>query len=65
MAGRVGKKKVWQRNLKIVWIDVDKSLLFVKGSIPGANGNLVKVIDSFYTKKNQNLLNYPTFTNLN
>ena len=39
MAGHMGSKKVTIQNLKIFSIDKDKSLLLIKGSIPGSKGS--------------------------
>lgn len=44
MAGRMGGKKVSVRNLKIVKIDKDQNLIFVKGAIPGHINGYVKLI---------------------
>lgn len=46
MHGRHGNTKVTQLGLKIVKILEDKSVLLVKGSVPGPNGGLVTVLKS-------------------
>lgn len=38
MAGQMGAKKVTTQNLEIVRIDSDRSLLLIKGAVPGAPG---------------------------
>lgn len=43
MPGQMGNKRVTVRGLKLVEYDVDKSLLVVKGGIPGPNGGYVLV----------------------
>ncbi|RMI17205.1 MAG: 50S ribosomal protein L3 [Calditrichaeota bacterium] len=43
MAGRMGNKRVTVTGLKIVKVDVDNNLLFVKGAIPGARNSLVEI----------------------
>lgn len=43
MAGHMGDVKVSIKNLEVVGIDKEKSLLVVKGGIPGPVGNLVMV----------------------
>jgi large subunit ribosomal protein L3 len=43
MAGREGNKNLTIKNMKVVAIDEDNNLLFVKGSVPGSNGNFVKI----------------------
>lgn len=44
MAGRMGGKKVHAKNLKVIRVDAGNNLLLVQGSVPGANGGLVRVI---------------------
>ncbi|WP_343182481.1 50S ribosomal protein L3 [Buchnera aphidicola] len=42
MAGQLGNKRITIQNLKVVKIDVDCNLLFLKGSIPGSiGGNII------------------------
>ncbi|HPU43191.1 MAG TPA: 50S ribosomal protein L3 [Dictyoglomaceae bacterium] len=43
MAGRWGNETVTVQNLKIVKVDKEKDLLFIKGAIPGPAGNLVLI----------------------
>jgi large subunit ribosomal protein L3 len=43
MAGHMGNEKVTIQNLKIISIDQDKSLLLIKGAIPGPKGGNVLV----------------------
>lgn len=43
MAGRSGNNTKTLRSVNIVSIDVDKKLIFVKGSLPGSNGTYLKV----------------------
>ena len=43
MAGQMGSVQVTTKNLEVVRIDVDKDLLLIKGSIPGAPGGDVTV----------------------
>jgi large subunit ribosomal protein L3 len=44
MAGRTGGENVTVRNLKVVKIDPEKNLLFIKGAIPGPNNSIVEII---------------------
>ncbi len=44
MAGRMGSVKVSVRNLKIVKIDKDQNLIFIKGAIPGHINGYVKLM---------------------
>lgn len=43
MAGRMGGERSTTKNLKVVYIDADKSLLGVQGAVPGVNGRVVEV----------------------
>jgi large subunit ribosomal protein L3 len=43
MAGRMGGERVTTQNLEVVVVDVERHLLAVRGSIPGAKGGLVTI----------------------
>lgn len=43
MAGRMGGERVTTQNLEVIVVDVERHLLAVRGSIPGAKGGLVIV----------------------
>jgi len=43
MAGRMGNERVTVQNLEIVEVDVERHLLLVKGSVPGAKNGLLMV----------------------
>lgn len=43
MPGKMGSKKVTTRNLKLVRIDEELSLLLIKGSLPGRKGGFVAI----------------------
>jgi len=44
MAGRMGYANTTIRNLKIVKVEKENNLIFVKGAIPGANNSIVELI---------------------
>ena len=46
MHGRHGNSKVTQLGLKIVKILTEEKIVLVKGSVPGPNGGLVKILKS-------------------
>lgn len=46
MAGHLGDERVTTQNLQIVRVDAERGLLFVRGSIPGAEGGWVEVRDA-------------------
>jgi len=43
MPGRMGGETVHVRNLKIVRVDKDNNVLLIKGAVPGANGQIVRI----------------------
>jgi large subunit ribosomal protein L3 len=43
MPGRMGNESVTVRNLQVVKVDVDKSLIFVRGGVPGHRDALVRI----------------------
>jgi large subunit ribosomal protein L3 len=43
MAGHMGYARVTARRLKVVRVDVERNLLFVKGAVPGTKNGLVTV----------------------
>jgi large subunit ribosomal protein L3 len=43
MAGRMGHDNLTVKHLKVVDIDLDNNLIFLKGAIPGYEGSLVKI----------------------
>ncbi|HVS69870.1 MAG TPA: 50S ribosomal protein L3 [Phycisphaerae bacterium] len=43
MAGHLGSEQVTTRNLLLVGVDKEKHLLLIKGTVPGANGEVVFV----------------------
>jgi len=51
MPGRMGGKKVHTKNVKVVRVDAGNNLILVGGSVPGANGGLVRVIEAKNGKK--------------
>lgn len=46
MAGRSGNTVHTSQNLEVVQIDSEKNLIAVRGSVPGAKGNLVMIRDA-------------------
>lgn len=43
MAGRMGGKRATSKNVKVVYIDKEKSLLGLQGPVPGIPGNIVEI----------------------
>lgn len=44
MAGRMGGDRITVKNLEVVQVDLETSMLAVKGAVPGKRGTLVEVI---------------------
>ena len=64
MYGRMGGKISVQKGMTIFKIDVDKNILYVKGSISGKAGTVLKIWDTLIPKKserNMELNHFPTF----
>jgi len=43
MAGRMGGDRVTQKNLKVITLDAENNLLYIKGAIAGRRGTLVEI----------------------
>lgn len=43
MAGRMGNKHVSVPSLKIIKVDAENNLLFIKGAVPGARNNILEI----------------------
>ncbi|RME23395.1 MAG: 50S ribosomal protein L3 [Deltaproteobacteria bacterium] len=43
MSGHMGAERVTVQNLKVVKVDAEHNLLFLKGGVPGPNGGIVRV----------------------
>lgn len=64
MYGRMGGKVSVQRGMTIFKIDVEKNLLYIKGSVPGKAGSILKISDTLLFDKAESNLEYshfPTF----
>lgn len=64
MYGHMGQEVSVQRGMAIFKIDVDKNILYIKGSIPGKAGTIVKIWDTLLcdkAEKNLQLSHFPTF----
>jgi hypothetical protein len=62
MAGQMGNENVTSYNHRVIGIDTPRSLLYVKGGIPGNAGGLIKIRDAFKLTQKQYLkLHYPTY----
>jgi len=43
MAGRMGSDKITTKNIKVVKVDLEAGMLYVKGAIPGRRGTVVEI----------------------
>ena len=43
MAGHMGHVRVTAQNLQVVRVDGERNMLVVRGTVPGANGELVVI----------------------
>ena len=53
MAGHMGNSRFTVRNLQVVSADLDRNLLFVKGSVPGAHNSLVIIRKSEWRQRSE------------
>lgn len=44
MAGRMGGDRITQKNLKVIFIDKENSIMLIKGAIAGKRGSLVEIV---------------------
>lgn len=51
MAGHMGDRRVTTQNLKIAAVDVEKGLIFIHGSVPGAKNSYIIVKDAIKKAK--------------
>jgi len=51
MAGHMGNERVTTQNLEIVKIDAEKSVLLIKGAIPGSKNGDVIITPAIKVKK--------------
>lgn len=60
MAGRLGGETVTVQNLEVVKIDLEKNIILIKGSVPGANKSFVTISNG--VKANTPAVNPEAFT---
>lgn len=44
MAGHMGDTRVTVKNLKIVGVDAEKNIIFIRGAVPGAIGGVLEIV---------------------
>lgn len=50
MAGQMGNVRITTQNLKVVATDTDRSLVLVRGAVPGSRGGYVRISDAIKKK---------------
>jgi large subunit ribosomal protein L3 len=50
MPGQLGDAKVTVRNTKVVRVDAEKNLLFIRGGVPGHRNGIVRVRQAVSTR---------------
>lgn len=50
MPGHMGGRRVTTQNLKVIQVRPDENLILVKGSVPGANGDIVTIKEALKKK---------------
>ncbi|KAM7277882.1 hypothetical protein ACFE04_005016 [Oxalis oulophora] len=61
MAGRMGGKERTVKNIWVYQVDPARNLLWVRGQVPGAEGNFVFIRDAVYKKPDPSELPFPTY----
>ncbi|KAJ4963020.1 hypothetical protein NE237_022959 [Protea cynaroides] len=61
MPGRMGGKQCTVKNVWVHKIDPARNLMWVRGQVPGAEGNFVFIKDAVYNKPDISLLPFPTY----
>ncbi|WOL15966.1 50S ribosomal protein L3-2, chloroplastic [Canna indica] len=61
MPGRMGGKQCTVKNVWVYKIDPVRNMMWVKGQVPGAEGNFVFIKDAVYKKPDVSLLPFPTY----
>lgn len=51
MAGRMGGDQVYAKNIQVVRVDAGNNIILLKGSVPGANGGIVRILERAGSKK--------------
>ncbi|KAF5201737.1 50S ribosomal protein L3 [Thalictrum thalictroides] len=61
MPGRMGGKQSTVKNVWVYKIDPARNLMWVRGQVPGAEGNFVFIKDAVYKKPSYSKLPFPTY----
>ncbi|KAF9625875.1 hypothetical protein IFM89_027652 [Coptis chinensis] len=61
MPGRMGGKQITVKNVWVYKIDPGRNLMWVRGQVPGAEGNFVFIKDAVYKKPDHSILPFPTY----
>ena len=50
-SGRLGGRKATSKNLIVVRVDAEKTLIYIKGAVPGARNSVVKIVRSSFAPR--------------
>jgi large subunit ribosomal protein L3 len=53
MAGRMGGAQTTVKNLRVVRVDPENHLIYIRGAVPGARNSLVKIMKKLAGKTGQ------------
>ncbi len=57
MPGRMGGDRVTVKNLKVIKVDQEKGLLFIRGAVPGRRGTLLEICQANSNKSKTQMPN--------
>ncbi|MDP3741543.1 MAG: hypothetical protein Q8R08_04460, partial [bacterium] len=63
MAGHMGAMQATVKHSMVIAVESEKNLLFVKGGVPGAPGQLVKVVTTGKKKEMAKIVEYNKIPN--
>ena len=61
MAGQLGNERITVQNQMVYKTDYDRSLLYIKGGVPGKIGGLLMIKDAIKKHDQWKILPFPTF----
>eukprot|EP00658_Telonema_sp_P-2_P023681 TRINITY_DN19494_c0_g1_i1.p1 TRINITY_DN19494_c0_g1~~TRINITY_DN19494_c0_g1_i1.p1 ORF type:complete len:213 (-),score=59.75 TRINITY_DN19494_c0_g1_i1:366-1004(-) len=62
MAGHMGDKRTTVQNIEVYKVDVERNLIFLRGSIPGSKGSLLQISDAIKGADAPTELPFPTIS---
>jgi len=62
MAGQMGNKRITVQNVDVYKVDVQRNLMFLRGSIPGSKGSFLEIRDAVKGPNSPSELPFPTIS---